>query len=231
MASELNVGGLVPPVTIAGSAGRGLAISNATDGYTNSIAVLDAPHSHGELSLKTVGTERLNISSAGLCSFSNGIAVTTGGVAFPATQSASADANTLDDYEEGEWSPTVTCSTAGSYDLHTGFDTCVYTKVGRLLSVQGKLYITGETGTPSGDIRISLPITSLGGLSDDSEYVVGSVDITSHGGTIDNVQANVGAAYAFMWLTKTAEDGTAATLTHADVDTDFWITFNFTYLA
>lgn len=73
MASELNVGGLVPPVTVAGTAGRGLAISNATDGYTNSIAVLDAPHSHGEISLKTVGTERLNISSAGLATFSAGI--------------------------------------------------------------------------------------------------------------------------------------------------------------
>jgi hypothetical protein len=177
------------------------------------------------------GLQYATIDSAGLATFSAGIAVTTGGVAFPATQSASADANTLDDYEEGEWSPTVTCSTSGSYALHTGFDKCAYTKVGRLLSVQGKLYITGETGTPSGDIRISLPITSLGGLSDDSEYVVGSVDINSHGGTMDNVQANVGAAFAYMWLTSTAEDGTASTLTHADVDTSFWITFNFTYLA
>jgi hypothetical protein len=29
------------------------------------------------------------------------------GIAFPATQSASADANTLDDYEEGTWTPTA----------------------------------------------------------------------------------------------------------------------------
>jgi hypothetical protein len=29
------------------------------------------------------------------------------GISFPATQSASSDANTLDDYEEGTWTPTV----------------------------------------------------------------------------------------------------------------------------
>jgi hypothetical protein len=176
------------------------------------------------------GTERMQIDADGLVTCSNGIAVTTGGVKFPATQSASADANTLDDYEEGEWQPTVTCSTSGSYTLHASYDTCVYTKIGRLVQVQGKLYITGES-SPSGDIRISLPITSLGGLSDDSEYVVGSANLNSHGGTLDNVVANVGAAYAYMWLTSTAEDGTAATITHADVDTSWWLTFNFSYLA
>ena len=39
-------------------------------------------------------------------------------VAFPATQSASADANTLDDYEEGSWTPTVS-ATAGSITSYT----------------------------------------------------------------------------------------------------------------
>jgi len=176
------------------------------------------------------GNLDVKIDTSAASTFANGISVTTGGVKFPATQSASADANTLDDYEEGEWQPTVTCSTSGSYTLHTGFDTCVYTKIGRLVQVQGKLYITGES-SPSGDIRISLPITSLGGLSDDSEYVVGSVNLNSHGGTLDNVVANVGAAYAYMWLTSTAADGTAATITDAHVDTSWWLTFNFSYLA
>ena len=32
------------------------------------------------------------------------------GITFPATQSASTDANTLDDYEEGTWTPTIAAS-------------------------------------------------------------------------------------------------------------------------
>lgn len=31
----------------------------------------------------------------------------TGQIVFPATQNASSNANTLDDYEEGTWTPTV----------------------------------------------------------------------------------------------------------------------------
>ena len=76
MASELTVGGIVPPVTVAGTAGRGLVISNATASYTNSIAVLDAPHSYGEISLKTVGAERLNIDSAGTSTFGGPVTIT-----------------------------------------------------------------------------------------------------------------------------------------------------------
>jgi hypothetical protein len=51
------------------------------------------------------------------------------GITFPATQSASSDANTLDDYEEGTWTPTdgsgagLSITNLGSY----------YTKVGRLV--------------------------------------------------------------------------------------------------
>ena len=38
------------------------------------------------------------------------------GITFPATQSASTDANTLDDYEEGTFTPTV----AGYYQINAG---------------------------------------------------------------------------------------------------------------
>ena len=50
------------------------------------------------------------------------------GIAFPATQSASSDANTLDDYEEGTWTPTVNSGT-----ITVGNN--AYIKVGRLVTV------------------------------------------------------------------------------------------------
>ena len=49
------------------------------------------------------------------------------GITFPATQSASTDANTLDDYEEGDYTPTIIDGITGvSYSTQTGR----YTKVG-----------------------------------------------------------------------------------------------------
>jgi hypothetical protein len=74
------------------------------------------------------------------------------GITFPATQVASSDANTLDDYEEGTFTPTIIgTSTAGTgtYSVQSG----TYTKVGRLVSCQIFLDWTAHTGT--GDMRIS----------------------------------------------------------------------------
>ncbi len=68
------------------------------------------------------------------------------GITFPATQSASSDANTLDDYEEGTFTPTlVGFSTAGTttYSTQTG----LYTKIGRQVTYIVNLLITATTGT------------------------------------------------------------------------------------
>jgi hypothetical protein len=50
---------------IAGTTGRGLRISNATENYTNNIAVLDAQHSQGILQFKTAGSEAARIDKDG----------------------------------------------------------------------------------------------------------------------------------------------------------------------
>ena len=62
------------------------------------------------------------------------------GIAFPATQSASSDANTLDDYEEGTWTPNQ-----GSGLVVVGAFSSVgnYVKIGRVVTVQG--YLSGAT--------------------------------------------------------------------------------------
>ena len=74
------------------------------------------------------------------------------GINFPATQVASSDANTLDDYEEGSWTPTVigtTTNGVGTYTNQVGF----YTKVGNLVTVQA--YITWTAHTATGNMRLS----------------------------------------------------------------------------
>ena len=73
-----------------------------------------------------------------------GTATITGGqIVFPGVQAASTNANTLDDYEEGVWTPTVANSTENT---QVGF----YTKVGRMCYISFSLSITSiSSGNPS----------------------------------------------------------------------------------
>ena len=71
------------------------------------------------------------------------------GISFPTTTSSSSDANTLDDYEEGTWTPTLTGNTtAGTYTFST--NQSYYTKIGRIVFCSARLTVgtaTGGTGT------------------------------------------------------------------------------------
>ena len=97
------------------------------------------------------------------------VSLTAGQLQFPASQNASSDPNTLDDYEEGTFTPTVIGSTlagVGTYTQQKG----VYTKVGRLVTVNVWLQWTAHTGT--GNMSFSgLPFTiqntsgNYGGIS------------------------------------------------------------------
>jgi hypothetical protein len=70
------------------------------------------------------------------------------GITFPATQSGSTDANTLDDYEEGTWTPTL--GGTATYSIASG----KYTRIGNSVFVQGIMTVvligTGSTTTISG---------------------------------------------------------------------------------
>jgi hypothetical protein len=93
-------------------------------------------------------------------SFTDGFA-TVGQLKFPATQLASSDANTLDDYEEGTWTPAIGASVASgshTYSSQTG----LYTKIGRAVLFHGSLIMTAKDAALSGNVRIeSLPFTSF----------------------------------------------------------------------
>jgi hypothetical protein len=66
------------------------------------------------------------------------------GITFPATQNASSNANTLDDYEEGTWTPTITSGyTSITYQEQTGW----YRKVGSLVVVSGKIQFSGTANS------------------------------------------------------------------------------------
>lgn len=78
------------------------------------------------------------------------------GVSFPATQSASSDANTLDDYEEGVY---TTGMTADGGTVTLTYDKLNYTKTGRMVTVSGEITIA-SVSSPTGDIYLNLPFTA-----------------------------------------------------------------------
>ena len=74
------------------------------------------------------------------------------GLQFPATQAASADANTLDDYEEGSWTPTIGGSTSESGQAYTT-QVGRYRKIGKEISLDGNIVLSNK-GTITGNVVI-----------------------------------------------------------------------------
>jgi hypothetical protein len=90
----------------------------------------------------------------------NPLDLLVGQIKFPASQNASANANTLDDYEEGTWTPVLAGvgGTSGqTYTIQSGH----YVKIGQLVYVDC-VVLTSVLGTLTGNVIISgLPFTSL----------------------------------------------------------------------
>jgi hypothetical protein len=109
------------------------------------------------------------------------------GITFPATQSASTDANTLDDYEEGTLTTTFSSpvNLTGTPALGKGR----YTKVGRLVSIQGE--VTGYSITTANTLTyfvMTLPFITVsnteafsGSVTETNSYSVGTILDSSSG--------------------------------------------------
>jgi hypothetical protein len=90
------------------------------------------------------------------------------GITFPASISASSDANTLDDYEEGTWTPSYSAAFTGTYAANGQVGR--YTKVGRLVAAY--FWIQVSTVTGSGGIQLNgLPFA----VANVTNYIPGAV--------------------------------------------------------
>jgi len=128
--------------------------------------------------------------AAGITVTGAAITLTSGQIAFPATQAASSGANTLDDYEEGSTTPTVTSSVGTFTTVSTNL---YYTKIGNLVRFNAIVEIT-DSGTAAGTLTLPLPFTpgtaatalamtstglTGGGISSAANYVINKYDGTT----------------------------------------------------
>lgn len=95
---------------------------------------------------------------ADLAAFAGGTVPVTSGIQFPATQVPSGNANTLDDYEEGTFTPSLVFtggSTGITYSIRTGS----YVKVGQLVFCQARIILTSK-GSSTGQAMVSVPFAN-----------------------------------------------------------------------
>ena len=134
--------------------------------------VLMADNAAGTIKFAAGGNaESMRLNSTGNLVLKGGTAAANGvGVTFPATQVASSDANCLDDYEEGTFTPTViggTIAGTATYSAQVGS----YTKVGRVVQFSIDIAYTGGSGT--GSLRVDgLPFQNSNNLVPVSTYPI-----------------------------------------------------------
>jgi hypothetical protein len=87
-------------------------------------------------------------------------------IKFPATQQASANPNTLDDYEEGTWTPTIESDTAGTGRVTT-YTSATYTKIGRQVTVTALNVTLSTLGSGGSGVFVinGLPFAELSSVS------------------------------------------------------------------
>jgi hypothetical protein len=153
------------------------------------------------------GASNLTYAANGPVVTSLGVGSTTpsasgAGIAFPATQSASTDANTLDDYEEGTWTPTQGSAITGVTGTFTASGN--YTKVGRLVTVNFTASATSFTYTTgAGSVLGSMPFTPGASNSYGSGVnAAGSVNLPFY------VISSINSVYSTVSFTTSSINGT-----------------------
>ena len=167
-------------------------------GNTSGTITLDAPAVAGTTTLTLPATSGTVVTKD-----TNGIA-SVNGVQFPATQSASADANCLDDYEEGTFTP----SQGGGLTVVGTFSSSgVYTKIGRQVTIQVILFgstsitCTGNGGILFGSLPFAVSGQAIGGLtnannaSTNTTYLSGTTMYNNGSAVVASTSIIISATY------------------------------------
>jgi hypothetical protein len=197
------------PLVIAGAT-SGSTTVQATDAVTATITLPSATDTLvGKATTDTLTNKTLTLPVVGTTIGVGGAtpSASGAGITFPATQSASTNANTLDDYEEGTWTPTLNARTG----TITG-QTCsgTYVKIGRQVTVTYFAQITAGTITAINGIS-NLPFTPENtaqtsmGLCNDTPTAIGWQLVTIANSTqttfsrvVDNTVNGVNNTYGWI---------------------------------
>ncbi len=145
---------------------------------------------------------------------------TGGQIAFPATAVPSSDANTLDDYEEGTWTPDLQFGDA-KVGVTYGTQEGTYTKIGRQVTLNCGIVLTSK-GSSTG-------VTTVKG----APFTAGNtynICICRLGGVAFANVFIANLATSTIYLEEATEAGVISNLSHADFTDTSTIFLNVTYL-
>lgn len=140
------------------------------------------------------------------------ISLPWGKLEFPLSQNASSNANTLDDYEEGTWTPTLSGSgNTFSYASQVG----TYTKIGNMVSVRMRLQLntSGNTLAANAISLSGLPFSTAPSPSSMLNEIYWNVSTTSYIrlGWLVNSSSTSGNINSMTAATTNSMAATAAT--------------------
>lgn len=104
------------------------------------------------------------------------------GVGFPSTQAASSDPNTLDDYEEGSWTPVIQFGGA-SVGVTYSTQSASYVKIGKVVHVQGRVTLSNKGSSTGNVVLAGLPfsVPAHGSINVGMTYATRSGDLVAYG--------------------------------------------------
>ena len=183
------------------------------------------------LSYATAGTNPRTLVTYMDMSTDGVLSLPFGRIKFPATQNPSSDANVLDDYEEGSWTPTLGGSGGQSGQAYDGANTAgKYIKIGKNVLALGSL-VASTVGTITGSVEIKgFPFTS------GSSVARGGATTNFFTGLATSVSSIVNRIPASSTVMRVAyvpaAGGTTATdFIQTDLNNGFGIVFAATYEA
>ena len=136
-----------------------------------------------------------------------------------------ATANALDDYEEGTF--TATCE--NSVTLHSSQDLCMYTKVGRMVTIRGQVRVNDSNGGNQSFIINNAPFTNASG-TDGSGSCVGAVRLWDQNVPSDTVNVVVemfgSSSHINFWVNRDA-----AGAERMKANDNAYVLFTITYFA
>jgi len=153
---------------------------------TNTNRTLTLPDATGTI-ITTAGGAAISGTTGTFTGLVDISAAGAGQIQFPATQNASSNVNTLDDYEEGTWTPSI--GGTATYTSRWG----TYTKIGNVVTIAFNIQInsigTGSTGIISGLPFTISPSTAVNDQSGFLSYfnsIATSVVFIALRGTLSN---------------------------------------------
>lgn len=187
--------------THGGGAGTGVALVGANS-RTEGVLRFNTGSTPGS----TSGTQRLEFSRTGI-----GLGVVSPvdgiGIAFPGSQSASSDPNTLDDYEEGTWTPILQGGGADPTGVSYATQRGVYTKIGNMVYISWYLSFTTFTGGTGSFLVGGFPFTIKSTCDANGAF------------KIENITLDAGRTY----VVSTAVGGTTYATVHQCGSNTTWI--------